>query len=233
MHRFSLTSMILAGLAMGILTGLLFGERAVLLSPIGDGFIRLLQMAVLPYFIVALPLGFGRLNYQEAKMLALRLGLFSMVIWALAFLMVALLPLTFPALESASFFSSNMVESPEPVDFVELYIPANPFSSLSQAIIPGVVVFGIAMGVALIGVPEKKQLLIVLDSLADALGRITGFVVRLTPIGVFALAASAAGTMTMEDLSRLQVYFVAYTVGAMLLAFWLVPMLVSSLTPFS
>jgi Na+/H+-dicarboxylate symporter len=39
--------------------------------------------------------------------------------------------------------------------------------------------------------------------------------------------------MTLEDLSRLQVYFVAYTVGALLLCFWLVPMLVSTLTPFS
>ncbi|MCC9601188.1 cation:dicarboxylase symporter family transporter [Stieleria sp. JC731] len=233
MRKFSLTTLILVGLILGIATGLFFGERTVALTPIGDGFIRLLQMAVLPYFIVALPLGFGRLNYQEAKMLAMRLGLFSVVIWSLAFLLVAILPLTFPTLESASFFSTNMVQSPEPVNFVELYIPANPFSSLSQAIIPGVVVFGIAMGVALIGVPEKKQLLIVLDSLADALGRITGFVVRLTPIGVFALAASAAGTMTLEDLSRLQVYFIAYTVGAMLLTFWLVPMLVSSLTPFS
>jgi len=233
MRKFSLTTLILTGLLMGIGIGLVFGERSVVLAPIGNGFIRLLQMAVLPYFIVALPLGFGRLNYQEARMLAMRLGLFSVVIWALAFLLVALLPLTFPALESASFFSSNMIESPDPVDFVELYIPANPFDSLSKAIIPGVVVFGIAMGVALIGVPEKKQLLTVLDSLADALGRITGFVVRLTPIGVFALAASAAGTMTLEDLSRLQVYFVAYTVGVILLAFWLVPMLVSSLTPFS
>ena len=126
-----------------------------------------------------------------------------------------------------------MVQSPEAVNFVELYIPANPFSSLSEAVIPGVVVFGIAVGIALIGVPEKRQLLTVLESLADALGRITGFVVRFTPIGVFALAASAAGTMTLEDLSRLQVYFIAYTVGALLLTFWLVPMLVSSLTPFS
>ncbi|OYP36582.1 cation:dicarboxylate symporter family transporter [Rhodopirellula sp. MGV] len=233
MRKLSLTTLILAGLVLGILTGLTFGERTVALAPIGEGFIRLLQMAVLPYFIVALPLGFGRLNYQEAKMLAMRLGLFSVILWALAFLLVGILPLTFPNLESASFFSTTMVETPEPVNFVELYIPANPFSSLSEAIIPGVVVFGIALGVALIGVPEKKQLLTVLDSLADALGRITGFVVRLTPIGVFALAASASGTMTLEDLSRLQVYFIAYTVGALLLAFWLVPMLVSSLTPFS
>ncbi len=233
MRNLSLTSLILIGLILGILTGLGVGERAEVLSPIGDGFIRLLQMAVLPYFIVALPLGFGRLDYQEAKMLAMRLGFFSVVLWGLAMMLVVLLPLTFPVLESASFFSSSMVTQADPVDFVSLYIPANPFASLSQAVIPGVVVFGIALGIALIGVPKKRYLLDILDTLAEALGRITGFVVRLTPIGVFALAASAAGTMTVEDLSRLQVYFVAYTVGCLLLTFWLVPMLVASLTPFS
>ena len=228
----SLTSMILLGLVSGIVVGISVGERAEIVKPLGNGFIRLLQMAVLPYFIVALPLGFGRLTYQEARQLGVRLVLFSGLLWTLAWLLVFLLPFTFPALESASFFSVNMVQTAQPVNFIELYIPANPFLSLSQAVIPGVVVFGIAMGIALIGVPNKHQLLTVLDSLANALGRITAFVVTLTPIGVFALAAGAAGTMTLAELSRLQVYLIAYSIGAMLLTFWLVPMLVASLTPF-
>ncbi|QGJ70940.1 Sodium:dicarboxylate symporter [Planctomycetales bacterium 10988] len=232
MKRLSLTTLILIGLVLGIAVGIFIGERAEVLDPIGTGFIRLLQMAVLPYFVVSLPLGFGRLSYEEAKLMGVRLTLFSLLLWAMAILMVVLLPMTFPAIESASFFSRNIVEPAQDVDFVELYIPANPFSSLSDAIIPGVVVFGIAVGIALIGVPQKQQLLTILDSLADALGRITGFVVKLTPIGVFALAASAAGTMTLEDLSRLQVYLIAYTAGAVLLTFWLVPMLVASMTPF-
>lgn len=233
MQRISLTTWILLGLALGVAVGIFFGERAEMLNPIGNGFIRLLQMAVLPYFIVALPLGFARLTYEEAKKTGFQLAMFSLLLWGMGILLVVLLPLTFPALTSANFFSSSSVAPAQEVDFVELYIPANPFSSLSQAIIPGVVVFGIAVGLALIGVPNKEQLLVVLESLANALGRITGFVVKLTPIGVFALAASAAGTMTLEDLSRLQVYLITYTVGAALLTFWLLPMLVASLTPFT
>lgn len=233
MNKLSLTTWIVIGLLCGVFVGLLIGERAQILDPIGNGFIRLLQMAVLPYFVVALPLGFGRLSYDEARLTGVRLALFSVVLWVLGFLLVTLLPLGFPTLESASFFSSSSVEPPREVNFVELYIPANPFSSLSEAVIPGVVVFGIALGIALIGVPNKRELLVVLDSLASALARVTGFVVRLTPIGVFALAASAAGTMTLSDLSRLQVYLIAYTLGAGLLTFWLVPMLVSALTPLS
>lgn len=62
---------------------------------------------------------------------------------------------------------------------------------------------------------------------------VTQFVVKLTPIGVFALAAAAAGTMTIAEFERLQVYLVVFTAGAFVLTFWLVPMLISTLTPFT
>ena len=37
-----------------------------------------------------------------------------------------------------------------------------------------------------------------------------GFVSKLMPIGVFAVMASAAGTMRLEELGKLQVYVVTY-----------------------
>lgn len=189
-------------------------------------------MAVLPYFAIALPLGFGRLSVDEAKTMGLRLLALLMLCWSICFFVVIAMPLAFPVMESASFFSTSTVEVNEGVDFINLYIPANPFRSLTDAVIPGVVVFGISLGIALIRVPEKEKLLGILNSLADALTRITGFVVKLTPIGVFALSANAAGTMTIEELSRLQVYLVVYSIGAIVLAFWFLPMLVSCMTSF-
>jgi Na+/H+-dicarboxylate symporter len=44
--------------------------------------------------------------------------------------------------------------------------------------------------------------------LAKALARISGSVAKLTPIGVFAVTASAAGTLTLEDLGRIEAYFI-------------------------
>jgi Na+/H+-dicarboxylate symporter len=201
-------------------------------KPVGDAFIRFLQMAVLPYFAIALPLGFGRLSSDEAKTMGLRLLMLLLLCWSICFLVVIALPLAFPKMESASFFSTSAVEVDEGVDFINLYIPANPFRSLADAVVPGVVVFGISLGIALIRVPDKERLLGILHSLADALTRITGFVVKLTPIGVFALSASAAGTMTIEELSRLQVYLAVYTIGAVVLALWFLPMLVTCMTSF-
>jgi Na+/H+-dicarboxylate symporter len=56
---------------------------------------------------------------------------------------------------------------------------------------------------------------------------------RLAPFGVFAIIASATGTMRFDDLERLQVYMVTYPRGVALLTFWILPGLAASLTPFN
>ncbi len=231
--RFSLTTWILLGLGLGVVTGLFLGEHAAPLQPIGNAFIRLLQMSVLPYITVSLVAGFGRLSYDEAKTLGIRAGAMLLLIWAIGFVVVLSLPLTFPVWASASFFSTSVLKEPEAIDFVALYIPNNPFHAMAEPVIPGVVVFSIAVGIALIGIKGKTALLSDLSILGQALIRVTQFVVKLSPVGVFAIAAGAAGTMTLEEFGRLQVYFVSYIVGTALLTLWLLPMLVATLTPFT
>jgi hypothetical protein len=56
-------------------------------------------------------------------------------------------------------------------------------------------------------------------------------VVRLTPYGLFAIAATATGTLNLEQVGRLQVYLVSYVVVALLVALWVLPGLVAALTP--
>ena len=65
----------------------------------------------------------------------------------------------------------------------------------------------------------------------DAISAATRFVTRLTPYGLFAIAANAAGTLSLEQLGRLQVYLVAYVAIALLVSLWVLPGLVAVLTP--
>src|SRR5262249_14202914 len=59
------------------------------------------------------------------------------------------------------------------------------------------------------------------------------FVVRLTPYGVFAIAASAAGTLGVAGLGRIEGYLVVYVALSSLLALWILPGLVAALTPLA
>ena len=188
-------------------------------------------MTVLPYVTVSLVTGFGRLGPREATLLARRAGGFLLLLWGIALAAALAMPLAFPAWETASFFSTSLVEEPSAFDLVSLYIPANPFNALANNVVPAVVLFSTAVGVALIGVERKQALLDALDGLAAALTRVNDFVVNLTPYGVFAIAASAAGTLTFDELERIQVYLVIYVALASLLSLWILPGLVAALLP--
>jgi Na+/H+-dicarboxylate symporter/ABC-type amino acid transport substrate-binding protein len=230
--RLSLTTRIVTGLALGIALGLFFGERTRALAGVADAYIRLMQMTVLPYLVVALMSGLGRLDIAEAKRLARYGGLALLLIWALALSVIGLMPLAFPEIAAGSFFSTSLVQPPAKISLVELYIPANPFQSMSRTVVPAVTLFSLSIGIALIGVPGKERFLESLDALLAALGRVTHFIVELTPYGVIPIAAVAAGTLAPEELQRLSVYFVTFIAASLLLGLWLLPAAVALLTPF-
>jgi len=230
-RRMSVATQVFIGLGLGLITGLFFGERAAFLRVGGDIFIGALQITVIPYVMVALITSLGRLNLSEARNLALKAGSVLLLLWAIGLAIVFLAPLAFPDWPSASFFSASQIQDQPPVDFLRLYIPSNVFYALSNAIVPAVVVFSILLGVALIQVPGKARLLDVLTTFGDALMRVTGFIGRLAPYGVFAITAAAAGTIDVGELARLQVYLVLHSSIALLLSLWILPGLVALLTP--
>jgi len=173
------------------------------------------------------------LEAEEAKRLALRGGILLLVVWVFTALVLMLMPLTFPAYDSASFFSNALVEPRQPFSLTEIYFTSNPFASLSQNVVPAVVLFSCLIGIGLIGMQDRESLLGPLRTWNKAIVRITGFVINLTPYGVFAIGAVTAGTMDPETLSRLEVYFIAFAAAALLLAFVILPFLVTAVTPFS
>jgi Na+/H+-dicarboxylate symporter/ABC-type amino acid transport substrate-binding protein len=225
-----LSSRILVGLLLGIATGLFFGEMTAGLKIFGDVFVKLLQMTVLPYIVVSLIAGFGRMTMQQARLLALKGSAVLVVIWLLALALIFIAQLAFPSLEQASFFSSPNYPPAPTGDLVDQYVPANIFYSLSNDLIPAVVLFSILLGVALISVRDKEAVLAIFDGLTEAIARINMLVVQLTPFGIFAIAAAAAGTMTIEELGRVQVYLVTYIALALLVTFWIFPGLVSAVS---
>lgn len=230
----SSTTKILIGLFVGIAVGVFFGEEVAFLKVVGDGFIALLQMTVLPYIVVSLLGGIGRLSFETGKSM-IRAAVLTLVGFLLiGTIVVATAPFAFPERSAGAFFRSSLLEEPAAFDFVSTYIPANPFASLANNVVPAVVLFCFLVGVAIAEIPlrRKKVLLGALEVLTDALNRVNKLVLKLTPLGIFAIAASTAGTMTVEEISRLQVYVVSYTLIGIVLGFVILPILITSFTSF-
>ncbi|MFD2096626.1 cation:dicarboxylate symporter family transporter [Corallincola platygyrae] len=230
--RLSLSTVILWALFFGFLTGIFFGEMVGWMSWIGNAVIMLMQMTILPYIVVSLIGGIGRLTKEHAKQMFSRASVVLLAIWLVGMIVILLTPLAFPHLESASFFSRSLITPQAEVDFLSIYIPSNPFQSMANGAIPAVVLFSISLGVTLISLKHKTSLLDSLGTLAEALSKLNGFLVKTLPISVFALTASASGTLTLEQFGSLQVYLVTYLVLSLVLTFWVFPHMLASISPF-
>jgi len=229
--RPGLGALVLTGFVLGIACGLFFGEMASVFADVGRAYIRLLQMAIIPYITVSLIAGLGRLTPAQASRIAVWGGAVLLTILATGMIIVLVSPLAYPDWEAASYFSSSLLSSADSVDFVNLYITANPFDALANTIVPAVVLFSIVMGVAVMVSERKAPVLELLASLDEALMNITRFMVKLAPIGIFAISANAAGTLDIADFDKLQIFIWTYLLLWAVFFFLLLPGLLIALTP--
>lgn len=226
------TMQILIGLAAGVLCGLFFGDVCRVLEPVGTAFIKLMQMAVIPYVVVSLIGSIGDLKKSEAKTVARKGGVLLASLWVLGIVIFFSMQYAFPPRVGASFYSAGEVTRPEPFNLIDTFIPANPFRALADGILPAIVLFSVFLGAALIGAEEKKPLLDVLDILSASLSRIMGFIMAIVPYGVFAVTAHAVGTLSFETLYLLQFFCESYIVLNLVLTFAVLPLILSLFTGF-
>lgn len=232
-RRLSVFHLIVGAVVLGAAVGLFFGELVGGLRVVGDIYVGLLQMTVLPYIVFALISSIGRLSLTEGKRLAAVAISVLAMLWGIALLTVVSMSLALPARVSGAFFSTRSIEPRQAIDLVQLFVPSNPFGSLANNVAPAVVVFCIMFGIGLIKIEQKESLLKHFDTVVATLFRVNGFVVSLSPIGIFAITAAAAGTLSLEEFGRLQAYLLTFALGVLLLTFWVLPMLIAACTPFS
>jgi len=208
-----------------------FGEAISPLRIVSNGFIRLLQVNVLPYLLGSLIASLGSLGSSELKQIARYGTKFLLLVWTVGLLLVVLCPLALPSFSGLPVFS--LEDTTASVDWLDLYIPSNLFRALTNNLIPAVVLFGILAGLAVGQIRDERKavLLQALEAFNEAMGRVSRMILRLTPYGLFAISAVTAGEIRLEDLLRLQIWFHFYAGGALLLTLWVLPALVDRFTP--
>lgn len=229
----SLSRRILIGLVAGIALGLFLGDKASFLDFPARAFVQLLQVTVLPYVVGSLIAGVAGGTAAQARRLASRGGLVVVLLWLLSLALVFVSPLALPADKGASYFATTEIASEAEINWVDLYIPSNPFRSLANNVVPAVVVFSVLLGIALLRLPGKERVLAPLGLVNAALGEAGNLLVKLTPYGLFAIAGHSAGTLRLEEFERLSAFLYLYTFLSLILALWLLPGLVWALTGIS
>lgn len=216
------------GLAIGAYTSTIF----IGVDAIANAFVMLLQMTALPYISLSLIVGIGGLSSKGLGSTFKKslLILFISIVTVIFFIFLS--PIAFPDWITAEFYSVETVKVSSEFDLIDLFIPANPFHSFANALIPSVVTFSIFMGIGLMNVHRKKHSLLLLGNLQTAVANVSTIVMRFAPLGIFCIGLRAAATVDPSDLDGLLVYIVTSAVLVFLLTFVVLPTIVAIITPF-
>jgi Na+/H+-dicarboxylate symporter len=198
-RELSLGVKILIFMLLGVFAGIVFGERAIVVQPLGDLFIKLLLMAAIPLVFFNLLSGLtsitdmrslGRLGgkvlvfYTMTTVFALTLGLIAMHLLKPGVGMM----LTEDVAESFG-------EVPGVVAFLLDLVPSNIFAAVAEGTVSQIVVFAVFLGMATLLLPAPKRAMLnsAFDTLAELLRKLVDIIMHFGPIGLGALAAATVG----------------------------------------
>jgi dicarboxylate/amino acid:cation (Na+ or H+) symporter, DAACS family len=190
---------ILIALGLGIVTGLVFGERAEVLKPLGTMFLSLINMIIVLLVLASMTCGITSIH--DPQKLG-RVGLKSLVLYLSTTAIAILIGIGFAQIfQPGSTLSMArpgvdlVVSKPPGLGNILLsVIPDNPVRSLAEGNVLQIIVFALFLGISINFAGEKgRPLLEFLESLADVMYRLTSIVMEFSPIGVFAIMASTTG----------------------------------------
>lgn len=221
-----LHSKILIGLILGVLVGLIFGPQASLIKPIGDVFIRLIRMIIVPLVFSSLVVGAASVG--EPKRLG-RIGgktiLFYLVTTAFALIIGLFLGnIIQPGVGldmDVGQVAMKAAETPSLADTLVQMVPKNPVVALSEGNMLQIIVFALLIGITIALVGKKADpVLNVFDSFAEVMYKLTEMIMKFAPYGVLALIASVVGSYGLSVLLPLLKVIIAIYLGCLL--HWLI-----------
>lgn len=224
-----LPAFVLTAAFLGVLAGIVLGERTAILQPVGIAYAMMLESVVYPYLLSSLIGGLGGLAQVRAWRLFRASWSVYLALWVVAFAMILALGAAIPASPPPVAIVPGAHADAMPL--VSLLIPSNIVDALSRNYVPAVVVFAVAFGVAIQTIERKGSFLETIEVVRRGSLKIWNWVVYFAPVGVFALFASTAGTIEPEAAGTLTVYLVLFLIGTLVLAFVVLPLGLSAVAP--
>ncbi len=199
--KFNLTVWILVSMGLGALAGLVLKERVQHIAFIGELFIKVLKMVIVPLVLASIIMGIvsvgniGKLGRLGAKTFAYYLSTtFLAVIVGLVLVNIVRPGDGFPINEEAKKDLSEVAQT-TPIDIVTNIVPDNLIAAMAKADMLSLIFFALLFGAVLTTLGEKaKGLINFFDALNQAMMKLVEWIMYVAPIGIFALIAQLFGS---------------------------------------
>jgi Na+/H+-dicarboxylate symporter len=239
----SLQWQMLVGFLVGLVFGLIANATAAdtswvewistyVTGPIGQIFLRLIFMLVIPLLMSALIVGIAEMGDIGAlKRVGLKTLAFTVVVSGVAVVLALAVTNYFQpgvgvdhaqaqqmlndARQGAGAIISSQADKPTGVEAVLAIIPSNIVTAMSTSDILAVMVFGLIFGIGMLlaRTPQTALLLSLFEGIFQVSMRLMGLIIRLAPIAIACFMFNLASLFGWELLVKLGAY-----VGVVLLA---------------
>lgn len=244
----SLTSKVLLALVSGAVIGLLLAwfdpalgvTVAGIVRPIGKLWLNALQMTVVPLVLSLVIIGVttasdaaasGRTAKRAMGVFFVLLSVASLLTALLAPALLALVPrdpgLT-AALDASVAPAATALPAAGWTDALTAVIPSNAVAAAAQSAMLPLVVFALFFGFALTRIAADRRTVVVgfFQAVADAMIVIVHWILRVAPIGVFALILAVCAQAGLSVLSALGVYILLQCALYLLMTLLMLPVAV-------
>lgn len=206
-HRYRsvpLIARIFVAFVLGSAAGVAFGERMTVVQPLGDLFLRLLNMLVIPIIVFTLLTGIRQLSPARlGRIGGVTVGLYAVTTTIAGLIGLAVANILQPG--RGVEFTGGEAQSQAPPSLTEVVlgiVPNNPIAAMAEGNLLATVFFVIVFGIALTYVrAQHDELADSVDSVfeafevgAEAMFVVVRGVLEFGVVGVFALMAAGIGT---------------------------------------
>lgn len=221
----SLGFQIIVAMIIGTVVGIFMGKEASMFAPLGDIFIQLIKMLVIPLVAFSIISGAAALGAtKSAGKLGIGTFTFYMITTAFAVVLgIAMGEIFKPGMgldvaQVQHMFDYSAVTTAETAaqpgfwEIIKSIIPTNPLEALVSGNILQILFFCLFFGIAVSTLPETKRTSITkgCNYIIDALIWMIKIVMYVAPIGVFGLMADSIGTFGFDVLYLVMKLVIVY-----------------------
>ena len=190
--KLSLAAKTFIGFGLGIVIGLVFGEKATIVKPLGTVFLNMIKMIVVPMVFFSITAGVASLgDLKKLRNIGVKVvGLYALTSALCVGLGLIMANIINPgkgfdltALSQSTDYEAQAM--PSIIDTLIDMFPSNIFTYFTNTNMLQIIVFSVFLGVALIMMgKEGERLLAGVQSCANAMYKITAIVMEFSPIGL-------------------------------------------------
>ena len=223
MFNLKLHWQVLIAMIGGAFVAMIFGERALIFSPLGTIFMKLLKMVIVPLILFSVTSGvtsigdsntLGRMGvkvfgyYMLTSILAILVGL------SLTNLLQPGKGINF-SVDSNKFDPSTLSQPNSLADIIIRMIPSNPIKAMADGEILALIFWSIVLGIAITQISDKPKKAIIkgFDYGFELMMKLTQGIISFLPIGVFGLIINAIVNSGIDLFKVIGFYWITIAIG--------------------